>query len=234
MALLSFEHFHDNPQQKTVTDKTKTVGARAPKLQLVGARQDLEVSEQRKSPGKARVSLWPDSEILDEVKHFCHLRRITYSQFFELAAVDFIQKTGEKTLPLGARYSPQIDDLDLKPDLDETIINLFEFWTNGYNRKEIKRGPVTSLKLNDRDRAAAAEFRDVDPRIIELGIIQTLSQKQPGSGPIRSFRYYVPEIRQMIAVTNTLKESTWIIQHERNAATMRRWLNLKDQENKNA
>lgn len=230
MALLSFEHFHDTTDKKTVTDKPKTLGARAPKLTLVGARQDQEVSEQRKSPGKARVSLWPDSEILDEVKQFCHLQRITYSQFFELAALEFIKKTGTKTLPLGARYSAQIDDLDLKPDLDDTIINLFEFWTNGYNRNETKRGPLAKLKLTDRDRHAIAEFRDVDLRIIELGIVQTLSQKQPGSGPIRSFSYYVPEIRQMIAVTATLRESTWTVQHGRNTATMRRWLKLKEQE----
>lgn len=226
MTFLSLDHAYFPDNQKPMPKTPKHVGARAPKLVLVGARQDAEVLEPKKTAGKARVSLWPDADILEQVKQFCHVRRITYSQFFELAAVKFMESTGTKNLDLGARYSAQIDDLDLKPDLDETIINLFEFWTTAYNRQETKRGPVAKLKWSRRDSEHAAEFRDIDPRIVELGIIQTLSQKQPGSGPIRSFGYYVPEIRNMVAVTLTLKPTTFDIAYDRNTASMRRWLKL--------
>ena len=145
----------------------------------------------------------------------------------------FIEKTGEKTLDLGARYSRQIDDLDLKPDLDETIINLSRFWIDAWNRKENKRGPIAKFKWSEKDHYAAGAFQDTDPRILELAIVQTISQKQPGSGRIISFRYFIPEIIKMIQATAAMNEKTLETMHTRHTQQMRRWLNLPPQERQN-
>lgn len=217
------------PQQQTTMDQTTTsVGARAPTLKLVRAHTIDAAADRHRNPTKARISLWPDAEILDKVKRYCDLRRIPYSRFFELAALNLIEGPHADVILVGARPQTIDKKIDLREETDDTIIHLHRFWTAAYNRKIEPQTVKKPIRWTARDDDTGRQFNDNDIRAIECGILKTLAQIPPESGPIRGFSYYRFEINRMIKEASQLQEPALAKYHRHCVTKMRKWLNLPE------
>jgi hypothetical protein len=182
----------------TPETKTESVGALAPKLKLVGAHDYNGRSERTRDPNRNRISFRPKNEILTAVRVYCAENDISLTQFFELASLSLLKLSPQYVTLAGAK-APNDDLNDLTLYLTKPfIINIYLRWTTAFNSKEATRGKPWTPRWTPNDDANGLQFNERDPRLIELGIIRTISQKPPNWGQIYTFKYYIPEIETMI------------------------------------
>jgi hypothetical protein len=174
-------------QALTVGAHTENVGAQAPTPQKVGAHTGGLVGAHKKDrhkPGRARRHVRLSSEIDAKIQHFLIDSGLNLQDFMEIVAAHFFECVGaHKATNVGAQAP--IDDLMIYKTRDDIIMC--------YNQ-------YTGNKWKPRDDAVGREFNNVDPRIIEIGIIHTLvnySQSRTKGQRIYSFNYFVNEIRKV-------------------------------------
>lgn len=192
------------------------VGARAPTLS--------GPSDRHNNPLKSRISLWLDTDLLAEFKQYAHSNGLTFSQAFEQGARIVMDGGPQLGRSVGAR--PQVLDIDLDLDDLKPIIDLHFVWTAAYNATVPVSGQVRRPRWTDKDTAAARKIDGNDIRVIELGIIHTLNKIPPESGPIRTFRYYLPEIYKFSQQTRTMPTANIEAIHRAHAEKMKRHLGL--------
>jgi hypothetical protein len=135
------------------------------------------------------------TRIRKELKHefdvFCTTEGIFQQDFIELAGISYIENYRQQLADLTDKSASNLalDDLRLitlwktKP----AIINLYLGYNSIFNEK---------TKWSTRDDDAGVALNDYDLKLIELGILQTHSNRgYGGGGKINSFSYYLPEIR---------------------------------------
>jgi hypothetical protein len=112
---------------------------------------------------------------------------VSMQDFLELAVDSMLSRTVDSTL--------SHDDVMKLYKTLPTIINLYRAYTGN--------------KWNPNDDGAGHAFNDVDIRLIELGMCQTILNAQ--GRRIHSFKYFVPEIQ--LAMSAGLGEETLQIMH---------------------
>lgn len=175
------------------------LGANAPEEKSLGT-QKIPKAEKFRKYEKARstisMHIRADEGIVKQVKHFIIENETevpNLKEFFELAAMKFIETFGDPTNS-GLGTNAPYDDRRLKIAFKTKgfIVNLY-----------LKFCPKNRWK--PRDDTIACKFNEVNPKIIELGMLQTLGNKKSDS-KINSFAYFIPEIENWMA--NALPEET--------------------------
>lgn len=144
------------------------------------APRKIKISGKRGRPAtgrtKADVHLRLDKDIWRYTKVAAAKQDMELSQYVEFVLGSFMSPQNEK-----AGINVPLDDQRLITyRTKSTIINLYRTRTGN---------PKWTMK----DDASASAFNEIDIRIVELGILQTLGNRQ-GGGKINSFSYFVPEI----------------------------------------
>ena len=131
-------------------------------------------------PLHARV----EKSIAQRIRHFLVDSKFTLKEFVEMSAIKFMDEFGNpKEINLDANQP--YDDRQLKIYRTKpTIINLYL----GFSK---------NLRWKMSDDVKASAYNEIDIKIIELGILQTLGNKTSG-GKINSFAYFIPEIENWI------------------------------------
>ncbi|MBC7947114.1 MAG: hypothetical protein H7Y42_04485 [Chitinophagaceae bacterium] len=180
----------------------------------------LKYDTKRKSKG---TFLRTNDEITKKFKQFCIEKGWDFSHGTEVAwnklMTDLDIQTGGSLDSLIA-----LDDRRLKM-LYKTrpfIINLYLRYNAIFNEISAASAKTNwSARWTPRDDEAARKYNETDPRIIELGIIQTQTNKGIGQGRIQTFKYYVDEIENVLLSEIGTEMLDTILQYHRQVWT--RW-----------
>lgn len=147
----------------------------------------------RHSTDKVKVTIRHKQDFYQKIKDFCQNKDLQIQDFYELAASQYMEIVdghqqhkvdGHQLIPPTATNKdkwPSHDDLMIFKSHDD-IIMLYK--------------NLTGRRWTASDDRAAAKFNNVDRRTIELGMIQTYIQAK--GRKINSFKYFVPEIENII------------------------------------
>lgn len=139
-----------------------------------------------------RLSLRPNAEILHKFRVFCAEKKLTITEFFEIAGQKLIDL--DVQIPKNLDVLTPYDDrrLDILYKTDARIINLFLEYNKIFNEK-------TDWK--PKDDAVGVKYNEVDLRMIEIGIIQTQANILEGESEtkVERFKYYTREIDKFVA-----------------------------------
>lgn len=140
-----------------------------------------------------RLSLRPNAETLHRFKVFCAEKKLTLTEFFEIAGQKLIDLGAQIPENLGAKTPYDDRRLDILYKTNARIINLFLEYNKIFNEK-------TDWK--PKDDAVGVKYNDVDLRTIEIGIIQTqVNILESESGTlVERFKYYTREIDKFSAL----------------------------------
>lgn len=183
------------PEQRSRVSENKPISdTKTPEKNISGVRDvsknvrrdhDAAYEEKRKKNDSIdRMNLRPHYEIGKRIRVFCAEQGMELTEFFQLAAVAYIENLGHPSSKISDTKTPLDDRRLMIYKTRPAIINLYLQFNSIFNEK---------TKWKVRDDEAACQFNDLDIRLIELGIIQTQANKNY-AGKINSFRYYVPEI----------------------------------------
>jgi hypothetical protein len=139
------------------------------------------------------LSLRPNAETLHKFKVFCTEKKLTLTEFFEIAGQKLIDLDAQIPESLGVLTPYDDRRLDILYKTDARIINLFLEYNKIFNEK-------TDWK--PKDDAVGVKYNDVDLRMIEIGIIQTQANILEGESGTRveRFKYYTREIDKFTAL----------------------------------
>ncbi len=199
-------------------------GAKASTAQNVGAHKSGRRGDRHNNPSTERLALRPNGEILKKVKHFCVERNYSLTEFFELASLKFIDLGAHQDENGGAMAPLNNGRSMMGLKTEKTIINLYLAWTAAFNEKSDATGKKWTGKWRPADDLVGVQYNEIDARLIELGILQTQSNKGIGNGKIQSFSYYIGEIDVSIRDAGHMSPAALdaILQHHR--TSMFRWL----------
>lgn len=171
------------PKIETRTPKEAPVlDAKTPKENDLDAQKEQtsgKWTKYEKRRQTARLSLRPSAANLKEIKKFAIDRSLDLTEVTELAWRHLLD--AQTSADLGVLTPLNNKELIMwktKPH----IINLY--------------CSVTNKKWKMHDDKAATRFNETDPRVIELGILQTLGNAPKAK--INSFAYFAPEIETWI------------------------------------
>jgi hypothetical protein len=125
--------------------------------------------------------------------------KVELREFYERAAVHLLNFLDTQNLGSLGAETP-LDDRRLKM-LYKTkpfIINLYLRYNSIFNEFSTAGGKKWTARWSPRDDEVAVRYNDVEPAIIELGILQTQIQKGFGSSRIQTFKYYTDEIEKVL------------------------------------
>lgn len=168
-----------------VPTKTGLVGTKVPTTNKAGTHTSKSTGPRRGDrhrEGRAQFKVRPDGDILKEVKKFCAARGLTYQEFFEHAAVHFMNAVGTHETGVVGTLVPHDDMMMMINKSDDDIIMLYRSYTGN--------------RWKAADDRVGAEYNGTDRRIIELGILSTLVNSK--GKRINSFAYFKPEIDSKI------------------------------------
>ena len=180
----------------------------------------LKYDIKRKAKG---IFLRTNDDITKKFKQFCIEKGWDFSHGTEVA------------------WNKLITDLDIQPsgDLDSLIalddrrlkmlyktkpfiINLYLRYNVIFNEISAASAKTNwTARWTPRDDEAARKYNETDPRIIELGIIQTQTNKGIGQGRIQTFKYYIDEIENVLLSEIGMEMLDTILQYHRQIWT--RW-----------
>lgn len=163
--------------------KPKKLDTKTPSKKTAGHSKNENWRQWEGKRSTVRVNLHIDRELDKKVRSYCldAEPRMDLKGFYEQAALLLLDT--QSSTKLGA--NAPLDDLKLKIwKTKPRIINLYCRLTGN-----------SKWKMNDDAKASA--YNEIDLRIIELGILQTLGNRQ-GSGKINSFSYFTNEINTWI------------------------------------
>ena len=154
------------------------------------SRKWVKYESQRKTD---RLSLRPNAAILHKFKVFCAEKKLTLTEFFEIAGQKLIDLDAQTPENLGVLTPYDDRRLDILYKTNARIINLFLEYNKIFNEK-------TDWK--PKDDAVGVKYNEVDWRTIELGIIQTQANILEGESgtKVERFKYYTREIDKIIAL----------------------------------
>lgn len=161
----------------------------------------------RKSKG---VFLRTNDEITKKFKQFCIGQDWEFSEGTEIAWSRLMDDLAIQNIDSLDSLIAQ-DDRRLKMlyKTKPLIINLYLRYTAAFNEISQGSGKNWNAKWLPRDDNAAYKYNDLEPSIVELGILQTQIQKGFGSSRIQTFKYYIDEIEKVLnsGVTDEMLET---------------------------
>jgi hypothetical protein len=173
------------PKNTVWTPKIKPVlSAKTPKIKSLDTQKKYDYRKYEKQRSTIRVNLHLDKELDKKVRQYCldAEPRLELKEFFEIAAVSFLDTQNYKSLGVYAPHDDRRMMISWKTRVH--IINL-------YLQYNLILNPKTKWTVRDDDKSF--RLNEVDSKVIELGIIQTQFQKN-FKGKINSFGYYLNEI----------------------------------------
>jgi hypothetical protein len=176
--------------------KTSNLDAKTPKENNLGvqnsnnSRKWVKYESQRTTD---RLSLRPNAETLHKFKIFCAEKKLTLTEFFEIAGQKLIDLDAQIPETLGVLTPYDDRRLDILYKTNARIINLFLEYNKIFNEK-------TDWKM--KDDAVGVKYNDIDFRTIEIGIIQTQANilESESETKVERFKYYTREIDKIAAL----------------------------------
>ena len=188
------------PKEKVWTPKKETtisdLDAKTPKENNLDAQNSIDSRKWVKYESQRttdRLSLRPNAETLHKFKVFCAEKKLTLTEFFEIAGQKLIDLDAQIPESLGVLTPYDDRRIDLLYKTNAHIINLFLEYNKIFNEK-------TDWK--PKDDAVGVKYNDVDLRMIEIGIIQTQANILEGESEtkVERFKYYTREIDKFAAL----------------------------------
>lgn len=139
--------------------------------------------EPYRNPDEVRYAVWLPKELMRQIKDFCGRNGISVKEYIVAVCTQHLEGPGTQTLNLPCAQLGVHDDDMLHDDKIEIIMGLCTQYAG--------------IQPTARDRREAMQFKDVDPRLIEIAIIQTVQRKLLGNTsktPIKTFSYFKDEI----------------------------------------
>ena len=196
----------------------ENLGVKTPKEKSLGAQKSVKPEGWQKYEGKrstSRLALRPNEEILRKFKIYCAEKGLGMTEFFEIAGLRFIDLDAQSEESLGV-LTP-IDDRRMMMMFKSRpfIINLYLKYNSIFNEISGEKKGKWTGRWTPRDDEAARRYNEIDPKIVELGIIQTQTNKGFGQGKIQTFKYYTEEIEKVLnsGVSDEMLET--ILQYHR-------------------
>jgi hypothetical protein len=126
------------------------------------------------------------AELVKEIKHFCVENGLELQEFTEMAAIHLMEyAASHQVAKPGSKQALDERNKMMLYKTSPSIINLY-----------LQYNPENKWKVADD--YEAQQYNDKDIRLIELGIIRT--QFNAGFKKINSFKYYVAEIEEALAI----------------------------------
>jgi hypothetical protein len=145
-----------------------------------------------KNRATARLGIRPNAEILKKFKKFCIDKGIDVTIGTELAWLKFMDLDDQNRNSLDDWTTINNKELMMIFKSRPVIINLYYAYNRFFNQ---------NVKWKAKDDQTGAAYNEVDPRIIELGIIQTqcnLITEGNTNTQINGFQYYTNEINKFM------------------------------------
>lgn len=147
----------------------------------------------RHSTDKVKVTIRHKQDFYQKIKDFCQTKNLQLQDFYELAANQYMELVNGHQLDKVAGHqstSLQATNKDMWPSHDDLMIfkshdDIIMLYKN-----------LTGRRWTAADDRVGAKFNNIDRRTIELGMIQTYIQAK--GKKINSFKYFVPEIENII------------------------------------
>jgi hypothetical protein len=177
------------PKKEERTPKQeKVLSAYTPQNKILDTQESKNYRKYEAKRTTVRINLHVSKETDRKVREYCLKTdpRLELKEFFELAARHFLDTQSNQSLGVYTPYDDRRLMMNWKSRL--FIINLYLQYNEIFNKK-------TKWTVNDDEKAF--RFNEVNPKVIELGIIQTQFQKG-FKGKINSFSYYINEIENFI------------------------------------
>lgn len=134
-----------------------------------------------------------DNEIIKKFKQFCIDKELEFSEATEMAWLRFMETLdSRKAEGLDSLIALNNKQLKMMWKTKPVIINLYFAYNRFFSSK---------LRWSAKDDNNAAVFNDTDPRIVELGILQTqgnLLAEGKSDTSINGFLYYTSEIKRFL------------------------------------
>ncbi len=202
-------------------EKTNNLDAKTPKENNLDAQnlnnqgKWVKYESQRTTD---RLSLRPNAETLHKFKVFCTKKKLTLTEFFEIAGQKLIDSDAQIPESLGVLTPYDDRRLDILYKTNARIINLFLEYNKIFNEK-------TDWK--PKDDAVGVKYNDVDLRMIEIGIIQTQANILEGESgtKVERFKYYTREIDKFVALGYKEQMLDTVLEIHR-----RRWREITERE----
>jgi hypothetical protein len=142
-----------------------------------------------KNRNRKGIFLRTNDGLTKNFKKFCIDNNLEFSQATELAWMQFMESLdSQSNVNLAIKIAHDDRRLMINWKSRVFIINLYLRYNEIFNKK-------TRWTINDDEKAL--RFNEVNPKVIELGIIQTQFQKG-FKGKINSFSYYINEIENFM------------------------------------
>ena len=224
--MLSAEFSAHKPTTETDDLKQQQVGAHHADLRLVCARTPDRRRDRHDTTMKKRLNIWPPASLMADAHDYCTKHQITMTAFFIRAAEQLL--AGEDPETYGVRaHTERIDlDLDLGFRTQSSIRDMYKFWTENYHAVKVaERNPKPSnwTKRND---DAASTIDAIAIELIEVGMISTLSKYNAEQGRIKSFAYYLPEIKLFHQDTSHMSRQAITAMHQITRDRFAAWLGV--------
>jgi hypothetical protein len=197
---------------------TFDLGVKTPKEKNLGAQKLENPADWKKyenNRSTSRLALRPNTEILRKFKVFCAEKDLGMTEFFEISGLRFIELDAQSKDDLGV-LTP-LDDRRMKMMFKSRpfIINLYLRYNAIFNEMAGDAKGKWTGRWTPRDDEAAHRYNEIDPMIVELGIIQTQTNKGFGQGKIQTFKYYVEEIEKVLVSGVSDEMLATILQYHR-------------------
>ncbi|MET0752339.1 MAG: hypothetical protein ABWZ66_03150 [Pyrinomonadaceae bacterium] len=183
-------------KQKIWTTKSKPVLDDQTTKKIKLDDQNKEKSDKwnkyEKNRATARLGIRPNAEILKRFKKFCIDKGIDVTVGTELAWLKFMDLDDQNQNNLDDKTTFNNKELMMIFKSRPVLINLYYAYNRFFNQ---------NVKWKAKDDQIGASYNKVDPRIVELGIIQTqcnLITEGNTNTQINGFQYYTNEINKFM------------------------------------
>lgn len=226
MAFLATDFPTPETQPKQTEFKQPNVGAHTTHLRVVCARTPPRRSDRHDTTMKKRLNIWPPASLMEDAREYCTKHQITMTAFFIRAAEQLLDAADP--LPRGVRaHTERIDlDLDLGFRTQSSIRDMYKFWTEAFHAHKLAEQNPRPSNWTIRNDDAASKLEGISLDIIETGIIHTLSKYNAELGRIKSFAYYIPEIKVIAANASQMSENARRAMHQTSRDRFGAWLGV--------
>ncbi|MGC2239091.1 MAG: hypothetical protein WA584_23250 [Pyrinomonadaceae bacterium] len=183
-------------KSKIRTTKNKTVlddqSTKNKSLDDQNSKKTGKWDKYEKNRSTAKLGIRPNAELLKKVKKFCIDKEMGVTEFTEIAWLKCMNLDDQNADGLDDKTTFKNKELMMMFKSRPVIINLYYAYNRFFNR---------NVKWKAKDDQTGASYNEVDPRIVELGIIQTqcnLITDGNTTTTINGFQYYVNEINKFM------------------------------------
>jgi hypothetical protein len=171
---------------------TKLASGRPQEEKVDGHKKD------RHRKGRIKYTGRFEPNIFSKIRHFCVDKKLDLQEFFELAAVHFMEQVAVHQEKEVASMLAHDDLLMIWKSTDDIIM---------------RYRAMTGNRWKPADDRAAARFNQTDIRLVEIGMLYTVLRTK--AKKINSFAYFIPEIEEVLAVKLADETIDALLKHRR-------------------